>query len=123
MPAAATMVTQPMECETVNDSLPEIKANLATLGNVDPKGVAMRISGLGLVPVTYDPETKLASYKMTQKINARQVTVIVSATVNARKSEARWSSTSGPMKLPNRFRSSNQKRVRYSLPHVVGAGS
>jgi peptidoglycan/xylan/chitin deacetylase (PgdA/CDA1 family) len=91
MPAAATMVTQPMEGETVSDSLSEIKANLATFGDVDPKSVTMRISGLGLVPATYDPETKLVSYKLTQKIYARQVTVIVSATVNARKSEARWS--------------------------------
>jgi hypothetical protein len=37
------------------------------------------------------PEIKASSYKMTQKIYARQVTVIVSATVNARKTEARWS--------------------------------
>jgi hypothetical protein len=36
MPAAATMVTQPMDGETVSDSVTEIKANLATLGNVDP---------------------------------------------------------------------------------------
>jgi hypothetical protein len=80
----------------VSDSLPEIKANLATLGNVDPKSVTMRISGLGLVPATYDPETKFVSYKMAQKIYARQVTVIVSATVNARKTE-------GSMVLQHRF--------------------
>ena len=47
MSAAATMVTQPRDGETVSDSLPEIKANLATLGNVDPKSVTMRISRLG----------------------------------------------------------------------------
>ncbi|HEY5813111.1 MAG TPA: hypothetical protein VIT23_10730 [Terrimicrobiaceae bacterium] len=63
MPATATMVTQPMDGETVSDSLPEIKANLATFGRVDPKGVTMRISGLGLVPATYDPETKLVSHQ------------------------------------------------------------
>jgi peptidoglycan/xylan/chitin deacetylase (PgdA/CDA1 family) len=80
MPAAATIVTQPRDGETVNDSLPEIKANLATFGDVDPKSVTMRISGLGLVPATYDPATKLISYKLTQKIYAREVTVIVSAT-------------------------------------------
>jgi hypothetical protein len=51
----------------------------------------MRISGVGLVPATYDPETKLVSYKVTQKLYAGQVTVIVSATVNGRKTEARWS--------------------------------
>jgi peptidoglycan/xylan/chitin deacetylase (PgdA/CDA1 family) len=32
MPAATTMVTQPMDGATVNDPLPDIKANLATLG-------------------------------------------------------------------------------------------
>jgi peptidoglycan/xylan/chitin deacetylase (PgdA/CDA1 family) len=100
MPAAATMVTQPMDGETVSDSIPEIKANLATLGNVDPKSVTMRISGLGLVPATYDPETKLVSYKMTQKIYPSQVTVIVSATVNARKTEARWSFNIGSNEAP-----------------------
>ena len=91
MPAAVTMVTQPMEGETVSDPSPEIKANLAALGNVDPKSVTMRISGVGLVPASYDPETKLVSYKVTQKLYAGQVTVIVGATVNGRKTEARWS--------------------------------
>ncbi|HEY5954054.1 MAG TPA: polysaccharide deacetylase family protein [Terrimicrobiaceae bacterium] len=91
MPAAVTMVTQPMEGETVSDPSPEIKANLATLGNVDPKSVTMRISGVGLVPATYDPQTKLVTYKVTQKLFAGQVTVIVGATVNGRKTEARWS--------------------------------
>ena len=99
MPAAATMVTQPKDGETVNDSLPEIKANLATFGNVDPKSVTMRISGLGLVPATYDPETKLVSYKMTQKTYARQVTVIVSATVNGRRPKLVGRSTSVQLNL------------------------
>jgi len=101
MPAAATMVTQPMDGETVSDLFPEIKANLATLGNVDPNSVTMRISGLGLVPAAYDPATKLVSYKLTQKIHARQVTVIVSATVNAKKTEARWSFNIGSTEAPN----------------------
>jgi peptidoglycan/xylan/chitin deacetylase (PgdA/CDA1 family) len=101
MPAAATMVTQPMDGETVSDLFPEIKANLATLGNVDPNSVTMRISGLGLVPAAYDPATKLVSYKLTQKIHARQVTVIVSATVNAKKTEARWSFNIGSNEAPN----------------------
>src|SRR4029450_13182376 len=85
MPAAATMVTQPMDGETGSDWLPEIKANLATLGNVDPKSVTMRVSGLGLVPATYDPETKLVSYKMTQKIYASHVQMILMATAHDRR--------------------------------------
>jgi hypothetical protein len=80
-----------MDGETVTDALPEIKANLATLGNVDPKSVTMRISGLGLVPAVYDPATKLVSSKVTLKLYDHQVTVIVSATINGRTTEARWS--------------------------------
>jgi peptidoglycan/xylan/chitin deacetylase (PgdA/CDA1 family) len=99
LPAAATMITQPKDGETVNEP-PEIKTNLATFGNVDPKSVTMRISGFGLVPAIYDPETKLVSYKMTQKPYARQVTVIVSATVNGKKTEARWSFNIGSNEPP-----------------------
>jgi peptidoglycan/xylan/chitin deacetylase (PgdA/CDA1 family) len=96
MPAAVTMVTQPMEGETVSDPNPEIKANIAAFGNVDPKSVTMRISGVGLVPATYDPQTKLVSYKVSQKLYSGQVTVIVGATVNGRKTEARWSFNVAP---------------------------
>ncbi len=96
MPAAITMVTQPMEGETVSDPSPEIKANIAAFGNVDPKSVTMRISGMGLVPATYDPQTKLVSYKVPQKLYTGQVTVIVGATVNGKKTEARWSFNVAP---------------------------
>jgi peptidoglycan/xylan/chitin deacetylase (PgdA/CDA1 family) len=99
LPAAVTMITQPKDGETVNEP-PEIRANLATFGSFDPKSVTMRISGLGLVPATYDPKTKLVSYKMTQKTYARQVTVIVSATVNGKKTEARWSFNIGSNEPP-----------------------
>lgn len=96
MPASATMVTQPMQGETVTDPNPEIKVNLAALGNIDPKSVTMRLSGVGLVPATYDPETKLLSYKLTQRLYAREVTVIVGATANGKKVETRWSFNIGP---------------------------
>ncbi|HEY5742882.1 MAG TPA: polysaccharide deacetylase family protein [Terrimicrobiaceae bacterium] len=96
MPAAVTMVTQPTDGETINDPNPEIKANLAAFGNIDPKSVTMRVSGVGLVPATYDPATKLVTYKVTQKLFTGQVTVIVGATVNGRKTEARWSFNVAP---------------------------
>jgi len=96
MPAAATMLTIPADGETISDPSPELKINLAALGNVDPKSVTMRLSGLGQVPATYDPATKLLSYKLTQKLYARQVTVIVGATANGKKVETRWSFNIGP---------------------------
>jgi hypothetical protein len=43
-------------------------------------------------PVKFTASSKtLISYKVTQKLYGHQVTVIVSATVNGRKTEARWS--------------------------------
>lgn len=91
MPASAAMMTQPMEGELVTAAEPEIKINLAALGNVDPKSVTMRVSGVGAVPAKYDPETKLLSYKLNQKVYAKQVTVIVSAMANGKRVETRWS--------------------------------
>ncbi|MEI6336975.1 MAG: polysaccharide deacetylase family protein [Verrucomicrobiota bacterium] len=96
MPAAATMMTLPADGETISDPAPELKINLAAFGVVDPKSVTMRLSGLGQVPATYDPATQLLSYKLTQKIYARQVTVIVGATANGKKVETRWSFNIGP---------------------------
>ncbi len=96
MPAAATMLTIPADGETISDPSPELKINLAALGQIDPKTVTMRLSGLGRVPATYDPATKLLSYKLTQKLYARQVTVIVGATANGKKVETRWSFNIGP---------------------------
>ena len=55
--AATSMITQPMEGETVTDPKPMIKANLATMGDIDPKSIEMRISGFGLVPAQYDAAT------------------------------------------------------------------
>lgn len=100
MPASATMVTLPMDGQTINDPLPEIKANLATLGEVDPKSVVMRLSGFGQVPAQYDPETKLLSYKMTQRLRASQISVIVSAMTEGRKVEARWTFHYDPNATP-----------------------
>ena len=46
--ASATMVTQPMNEEKILGTRPVIKANLATMGEVEPNSVEMRISGYGL---------------------------------------------------------------------------
>ena len=45
MPAAATMVTQPRDGETVSDSFPEIKANLATLVMWIPRASPCALAG------------------------------------------------------------------------------
>jgi len=92
MPAAASMVTLPMQGETISDPRPEIKANLATLGkNIDPKSVQMRVSGFGPVPAEYDPATQLIHFQMHQQLREKTCYIVVSARVDGRKKEAGWS--------------------------------
>jgi len=89
--AAVSMVTIPNEGETVRDAKPVIKANLATLGDIEPGTVEIRVSGVGAVPVKYDPVSKLAEGVLLQPLKDRQVTVLLSAQVRGRKVETRWS--------------------------------
>jgi len=88
--AAVSMLTVPGEGETVRNLKPAIKANLATMGNVEPGTVEIRVSGVGAVPVKYDPATRLAEGTLMQPLKDRQVTVLLSAQVNGRRVETRW---------------------------------
>ncbi len=45
--AAASMITQPMDKETITNPQPLIKANLATMGEIDPGSLKVRLSGFG----------------------------------------------------------------------------
>jgi peptidoglycan/xylan/chitin deacetylase (PgdA/CDA1 family) len=91
--AAAAMLTEPMNDEKISNTRPVIKANLASMGNVEPNSVEMRVSGFGLVPAKYDPATKLVSYEFTENLVPKTYTVILTATVDGRKVETRWDFT------------------------------
>jgi peptidoglycan/xylan/chitin deacetylase (PgdA/CDA1 family) len=88
---ASTLQSQPAEGETVRTALPLIKANLATMGDIEPNSVQMRISGLGLVPASYDAATKTVSYQVTQKLRDTTCTVIIAAKAGPKRVEASWS--------------------------------
>ena len=99
--AAASMATQPMEGETVSDPKPVIQANLATMGAIDAGTVEMRISGYGVVPAQYDAATKTISYQpTTQPLRDKNYTVIISAKVNGKRAETRWSFNFDPNAAP-----------------------
>ncbi len=87
----STLQTQPAEGETVRTSLPLVKANLTTLGPIEPGSVQMRISGLGLVPASFDEKAQTVSYQVTQKLRDKTCTVIIAAKSGAKKVEASWS--------------------------------
>jgi hypothetical protein len=94
--AAAAMLTEPLNDQHITEPKPTIKANLASMGDVDPKSVEVRISGFGLVPAVYDPKTKLVTYAFTQKLVPKMYIVILTAKVNGKKVEARWDFTVDP---------------------------
>jgi len=99
--AAASMITEPMEGSTINNTTPTIKANLATMGAVDPASVKMRISGIGPVPATFDPQTRIVSYTITTPLPKDSYTVILSATISGKLAETRWSFNVDPAAKPS----------------------
>jgi peptidoglycan/xylan/chitin deacetylase (PgdA/CDA1 family) len=87
---AKDLTTQPADGETVRTALPLIKANLSSVGQIEPGSVQMRVSGLGLVPANYDPKTGIVSYQVPQKLRDKSCTVIVSAKSGGKKVETHW---------------------------------
>ena len=87
---AKDLSTQPADGDTVRTALPLIKANLSGVGQIDPSSVQMRVSGLGVVPASFDPKTGTVSYQVSQKLRDKSCTVIVSAKSEGKKVEAHW---------------------------------
>lgn len=88
--STSELQAQPAEGETIRTSAPLIKANLASMGPIDAGSVQMRVSGLGLVPASFDDKTQAVSYQVTQKLREKSCTVIVSAKSGGKKVEATW---------------------------------
>jgi peptidoglycan/xylan/chitin deacetylase (PgdA/CDA1 family) len=87
---AKDLATQPADGETVRTALPLIKANLNALGQIEPGSVQMRVSGLGVVPASFDPKSGTVSYQVTQKLHEKSCSVIISAKSQGKKVEAHW---------------------------------
>jgi hypothetical protein len=69
--------------------LPLITANLSAFGAIDPGSVTMRVSGLGVVPASFDPKTNTVSYQVTKKLRDK-CSVIVEAKSDGKKVETHW---------------------------------
>jgi len=117
--AAAGMITVPMEGEVVHELKPPIKANLAALGEVEPGTVEIRVSGVGAVPVKFDPATKLAVGTLLQPLKDRQVTVILSALLHGKKVEVRWNFTCDAVAVPGAHAGAPASPVAPAAPAAV----
>jgi peptidoglycan/xylan/chitin deacetylase (PgdA/CDA1 family) len=87
---AADVSPQPADGDTVRTALPLIKANLSSIGQIDPASVQLRVSGLGLVPASFDAKTGAVTYQVTQKLRDKTCTVILTAKSGDKKVEAHW---------------------------------
>ena len=91
--AAAMLLTQPMNGDTISDPLPVLKANLSSLGDFDDNTVSMRLSGVGPIPAKFDRENKIIEAKPPQPLKPGEYTVVVTAKAGAKKVETQWSFT------------------------------
>jgi peptidoglycan/xylan/chitin deacetylase (PgdA/CDA1 family) len=89
--AAAMMLTQPLNGDTISDPAPVLKANLSSLGDFDDNTVAMRLSGVGPIPAKFDRENRIIEAKPPQPLKPGEYTVVVSAKSGAKKVETQWS--------------------------------
>jgi hypothetical protein len=89
--ASSAISTWPVDGEIVSDARPEIRANLAGWGDIDPGSVEMRISGFGVVPARFDSGAKTVAYRPSQKLRQRSCTVMLTAKANGKQVRTQWS--------------------------------
>lgn len=84
--------TTPANGATIATRQPLLRADLSALGDINPDSVEMSVSGLGVVPATYDPETRTIEYQVRQRIRENPCTVTVRARDGAgQRLETAWS--------------------------------
>lgn len=89
--AAAMLLTQPANGDTISDSAPVLKANLGTLGEFDENTLTLRLSGVGPIPAKFDHENKIIEAKPPQPLKPGEYTVVVTAKAGGKKVETQWS--------------------------------
>ncbi len=62
----------------VNSRLPEISADLATVENLDPASLSMKVAGFGEVPAKFAADTKKFSWQVNRKLRQPNCQISVS---------------------------------------------
>ena len=99
--AAAMMLTQPLNGDTISDPVPVLKANLGSLGDFDENTLALRLSGIGPIPAKFDRENRIIEAKPPQPLKPGEYTVVVTAKAGAKKVETQWSFKVDPHAIPD----------------------
>lgn len=83
---------QPADGEVISTRQPLIEADLSSFGPLQPESVEMSISGVGVVPAQYNPETGVISYQVRQRLRESPCTVRVTGRdAQGRRLETEWS--------------------------------
>ncbi len=99
--ASASMVTEPMDGATINNPKPRIRASIATMGEVEPGSLEMRVSGVGALPVQHDAASKTITAQIAQPLKPGTYTVILGGKVGGQRAETRWTFKFDPAAAPS----------------------
>lgn len=88
--AGPTIAVFPAHRSTIADSRPEIRADLSTLGKIDPQSVQMRISGLGLVAPEFNPETGMLTFRPNGRLHHKDIQVQIRARAAGKPFQTTW---------------------------------
>ncbi|MCX7712068.1 MAG: polysaccharide deacetylase family protein [Chthoniobacterales bacterium] len=81
----------PSNGSTISDLFPLIQADIASIPDVDPKSIEMRISGIGSVPLQFDSTARKISYQLRQRLHGNNVTILVRArSTSGKRYEFTW---------------------------------
>ena len=88
--AAAMLLTQPVNGDTISDPEPLLKANLSSFGAFDENTLVLRLSGIGPIPAKFDRANRIIEARPPQALKPGDYTVFVSAKNGAKRIETQW---------------------------------
>ena len=77
-PVTTPVPVSPQAGEVVNSRLPLITVDLATIPDLDPATLVMKIAGFGEVPAVFDPTSRRLSWRVNRKLRQATCQVFVS---------------------------------------------
>ena len=71
------LAVSPADGTTITERQPEITADLGPIPDVDPASIFMRVSGLGRVDASFDPESKQLRYRLPLRLRHPECSVFL----------------------------------------------
>ncbi len=73
-----------------SDSRPTLQVDFSTLANLDPASITISLSGLGQLPVQWNPELSTATAKIPETLREKNYTATVTAQADGRTKSVSW---------------------------------